>query len=70
MKRTPVSSSNLESVGFDVENNILEIEFNSGGVYKYFDVPKVVFEQLMSASSHGKFFHREVKGNFRFERVS
>lgn len=32
MKRQSVESSNLASVGYDVENEILEIEFNHGGV--------------------------------------
>ncbi|MCD4746569.1 MAG: KTSC domain-containing protein [Bacteroidales bacterium] len=32
MKRESVSSSNLASVGYDEKNQILEIEFNHGGV--------------------------------------
>lgn len=33
MERENVSSSNLASVGYDEENEILEIEFNHGGIY-------------------------------------
>jgi len=40
MKRQAVESSNLASVGYDVENEILEVEFKHGRVYQYFDVPK------------------------------
>lgn len=50
MKRQSVSSSNLASVGYDAENEILEIEFNHGGVYQYYDVPESVYRGLMSAS--------------------
>jgi hypothetical protein len=39
MDRTPVSSSNLSSVGYDPDEQILEIEFNGGRVYQYYDVP-------------------------------
>lgn len=30
MNRTPVSSSNLKSVGYDQSSNTLEIEFHGG----------------------------------------
>jgi len=39
MKRQPVESSNLASVGYDAARQILEIEFNHGGIYQYYDVP-------------------------------
>jgi len=61
MNRLPVSSSNLRSVGYDSSTNTLEIEFNSGGIYQYRGVPPAVYERLMSASSHGKYFHAHIK---------
>jgi hypothetical protein len=69
MNRTPVSSSNLSSVGYDQENQILEIEFNNGGVYQYYDVPPRVHNELMNASSHGKYFHRNIKENYRYDQI-
>ena len=56
MKRQAVDSSNLASVGYDEENEILEVEFNHGGVYQYYDVPKEEYEALMNANSLGSFF--------------
>jgi len=38
MKRKTVKSSNIKSVGYDIRNKILEIEFNNGAVYHYKDV--------------------------------
>lgn len=38
MDRTPVSSTNLKSVGYDAVNRVLEIEFHDGGIYQYFNV--------------------------------
>jgi len=69
MDRIPVSSSNLSSVGYDEEDRVLEIEFNSGGVYQYYDVPPRIYEGLMNASSHGSYFHREIKGNYRYDQI-
>ena len=53
MDMIPVSSSDIASVGY--ENGTLYIRFNSGGLYKYSNVPESVYHGLMSASSHGKY---------------
>jgi KTSC domain len=67
MEREPVSSENIASIGY--ENGTLEVEFTSGRVYQYFDVPEHVFEELMRADSHGRFFNQQVRGQFRYARV-
>lgn len=69
MDRTPVSSSNLSSVGYDEKERILEIEFNDGGVYQYYNVPPRIHSELMNASSHGKYFHRKIKEEFRYDQI-
>ena len=69
MKREPVESSNLASVGYDTDNKILEIEFNHGGVYQYFDVPQDVHDELMSADSHGKYFVHNIKDEYEYDRI-
>lgn len=70
MKRIAVSSSNLASVGYDVTSCILEIEFNNGSTYQYFDVPSHEHEGLMNADSHGKYFDAYIKkGGYRFAKV-
>ena len=49
MKGKSVESSNLASVGYDAKGQILEIEFNHGGLYQYFDVPQEVHDELMNS---------------------
>jgi len=70
MIRQPVSSSNIRSIGYDSESKTLEIEFLSGGVYQYFDVPESIYNELMSASSHGSFFHRYIRDQYRWANIS
>ena len=53
MKRTLVDSSMMASVGYDAKQATLEIEFRTGDVYDYFDVPRAVFRALLVASSRG-----------------
>ncbi len=69
MKRQSVSSSNISSIGYDPESHTLEIEFHSGGVYQYIAVPQSIYDELMHASSHGSYFHRYVKDQYRWTKI-
>lgn len=69
MKRAPVLSSSIASVGYEAEPATLEVEFASGAVYRYFAVPAAVHVQLMSAASKGAFLNRFVRDLFPFARV-
>lgn len=70
MKRSYVTSSNIASIGYDASSMILEVEFHSGAVYQYYDVPESLFEGLMSADSHGRYLNEFIKkGGFRYERI-
>jgi hypothetical protein len=64
-----VDSTNLRSVGYDAEQQILEVEFTSGSVYQYFNVPVAVYEALMSASSKDTYHSQWIKYNFRYARI-
>ena len=59
MLRTNVSSSNIRSIGF--ENGTLEVQFTSGEIYQYFNVPESVHRGLMLAASHGQYFDSNIK---------
>lgn len=69
MVRHSVSSSNLHSMGYSTINMVLEIEFNTGAVYQYFNVPANIYQALMSASSHGRYFDAYIKYTYRYVRV-
>lgn len=64
MIRQPVRSSNLRSVAYDMESQVLEIEFANGSVYEYAGVPSAVHAALMPAASHGSFFNRNIKDRY------
>jgi len=70
MQRSPVSSSNLASVGYDPQTRTLEIEFRDGAVYRYFHVPQHIYEGLMYAASHGRYFDAWIKkGGYPYSQV-
>lgn len=69
MNRQQVKSSSLLSVGYDANLNIMELEFRGGSVYRYFNVPEQVHEELLKADSKGSYFHERIRGHYRYERV-
>jgi hypothetical protein len=69
MQRQQVESTNIKSVGYDAEQEILEIEFQNDGVYHYVGVPPVVYEGLLSASSKGRYFGEYVRERYPYEKV-
>jgi len=69
MNRIFVMSSDLQSVGYDPDTQTLEIEFKSGGIYQYYGVPETIYRQLITAASHGKFFHAHIKDKYRFRKI-
>jgi hypothetical protein len=66
ISREPVTSSTVRSVGY--HDGILEIEFKSG-IYQYLDVPKKVYDELLHADSHGRFFNQEIKNKFQSRKL-
>jgi hypothetical protein len=69
MRRRLVDSSSLRSVGYDVRSRTLEIEFHSGGVYPYYDVPQTVFAALLAQDSLGAYFNAEIRDAYACARV-
>lgn len=65
-----VSSSMINSVDYNPSTEELEVEFNNGSVYRYYDVPSEVHEKLMSAASHGKFFWTNIRNDYSYDKIS
>ena len=70
MTRQPVQSSDVVSIGFDDELSMMEIEFHTGSIYLYHDVPRDFYMELATAPSIGEFVNRVLKrAGFAYERV-
>ncbi|MFN5511203.1 MAG: KTSC domain-containing protein [Burkholderiales bacterium] len=74
MDRSPVDSSNIQSIGYDPATQTLEIEFGkvdpddpTNRVYQYRDVPPEVHEALMSDPSHGHYLYENIAFVFEYQ---
>jgi KTSC domain len=62
--RLPVESTALASVGYSRVQQILEIEFHSGAIYRYLDVPERVFRELLEAPSKAGYYNANIRGHY------
>jgi hypothetical protein len=69
MKITPVESATLATVGYDESGELLQLEFCSRAVYRYFAVPGAVHEALLAATSKGSYFNQAIRSRYHFVRV-
>lgn len=64
-----VSSSNIESIGYDEQNQDVYIRFFNGSLYVYKGVPQYEYDNLMQSPSHGSYLHRNYKNVYPYERI-
>ena len=69
MDRSYVSSSNIQSIGYDSQTQTIEVEFLNGAVYQYYGVPESLYERLMQESSKGRFLNAYIKNQYPYSRV-
>ena len=59
----PVQSTAIASVGYD--GKTLTVEFHTGRSYDHPNVPASVFRALMSASSKGTYYNRNIRDRYK-----
>ncbi len=69
MKRTPVESSDVVSIGYDPSERVMEVEFHEGRLYRYMEVPQDIYDHFLKAESFGGYFNSYINGYFRYRRV-
>lgn len=67
MRRRPVNSSSVRSVGWS--DGTLELEYVNGDVYQYFEVPQPTYAALMAASSIGAYVNKHIKPYYEFREI-
>lgn len=65
----PVSSSDVSAVGYELDYQIVYVEFMNGTLYTYKGVPEFEFTALLNAPSIGSYLHRNFKNHYLYERI-
>ena len=69
MQKYSVASSNVAAIGYDPATETLEVEFLSGSVYQYYNVPTNVYGLFMMEGSKGRFLNTYIKNAYPYSRV-
>ncbi|MHA1736936.1 MAG: KTSC domain-containing protein [Candidatus Heimdallarchaeota archaeon] len=69
MKRINIQSSSIVSIGYDIENEVLQVEFTRGAIYNYDEVKPKHFCDLLFAESIGSHFSKKIAKMYNFEKV-
>ncbi len=70
MRRYPVQSETVASLGYDPGKRQLAVEFRErGDVYLYFDVPPEEYSAFLAAESKGAYLNRVFKPHAYAYRV-
>jgi len=69
VRRVPVESRAIASIGYDDSLSVLELEFVEGDVYRYFAVPRRVHQELLAAESAGRYFLARIRDRYAHQRV-
>ncbi len=70
MPRIPLASSTLASALYFPKGRELEVEFRSGEIYRYLDVPPQVYTELLAAPSKGNYYNFHIRKRFPFHQLS
>jgi lysyl-tRNA synthetase len=62
------TSNVIKSFDYDENTQTLRVEFNSGSVYKYHDVPESVYQALKIAPSVGQYFNTHIREKYGQDR--
>ncbi len=70
MERTRFESRAVSSAGYDLETRVLEVEFSSGRIYRFSEVPESVWEWLVRVPNKGAYVARNLTGKYAFEDLT
>jgi hypothetical protein len=67
--RTDLHSTSLTAVAYLDRQALLELEFRSGAIYHYFDVPAETYLGLLLAESKGTYFNHRIRNRFAYAKI-
>lgn len=63
-------STTIAKRGYDSTRKVLHVEFKSGDVYRYEDVPPDVAHAFMNAQSAGRHFHANIRHQYAGKKIT
>ena len=64
-----VLSREIEWIGYEHKRNMLQVEFIVGAIYQYDNVPEMVYQEFLTAPSHGRYFESNIKNKYQVRKI-
>lgn len=62
-------SSHLQSYEYDPDTQILTVQFVSGSIYQYFNVPHTEYWNLRQSGGSGSYFHDKIRTSYGYQKI-
>lgn len=69
MTETSLTSTVATAASYTPETSILRIVYANGSICDYFDVPPLVWDELTTTASVGRYINYAIRGIYDFEYV-
>jgi hypothetical protein len=63
-------STVVKYFNYDADSHTLRIQYVSGMVYEYLEVPENVYNQLKESRSKGIYLNKFIKGRFEYRKMA
>ena len=70
MDRIQLPSRSLAWAQYHPRRRWLDIEFRTGKLYRYFNVPLRCYQQLLASESKGRYFNANIRNSFPYQELS
>lgn len=64
-----LTSRAIRTMAYDYKKHILQLQYQSGQVYNYYEVPELVWIALKNASSKGRYVYYNIRTSYKYMRV-
>ena len=67
--KAEIPDSHIKVIDFNEKNGELKATFNTGAIYKYFDVDLKTVVACLKAPSVGSYFNNEIAKKHKYEKL-
>jgi len=64
-----LKSTVLRAARYSQQQQLLDLEFRSGAIYRYSHFPPNQYRDLLAADSHGEYFNHHILNRFPVEQI-
>lgn len=61
---------NIKSINYNSVKRTLQISFINGETYEHYNVPKIVYNELLKTCTPGYYIHCNIRNTYPYKKIS